>query len=133
MSACVATSAISNVAKNVRFPFFTSSLPAEILVNSFDELVRRPRAGVAAVSTAGSLDRVSLANLIERHPLADPRTNAIADDRDHVAIVDDIRLVTDEAVPRNHDGSPFLPDERDRRDGDADDAVQTIDDTLNAS
>ena len=74
-----------------------------------------------------------LCGLIERHPFTDPRPNPIANDRHHVAIVDDVGFVTDEAVAGHDHGATFLPDKRNRRDRDTDDAVEAVDHSLNAS
>src|SRR4030095_14084292 len=110
----------------MKLTVFTWLLSAEILVDRFDELVRRPCAGVAAVPAAESLDRIGLADLIERHPLADPGANPIANDRHHVAIVDDVGFVADEAVPRYDHGATFLPDEGNRRGGDTGGAGENV-------
>src|SRR4030095_13767424 len=110
----------------LHFPTFPFSLSAKVSEHSLYELIRRPRARVGAVSSAEALDRIGLSDLLERHTLTDQRLDAIANDGHHVAIVHDVRFVADEAMPRHDDRAPFLPDERNRRHGDGDDAIQAV-------
>ena len=44
--------------------------------------------------------------------------------------LDDVGFVAQAAVPRDHGGPAFLPDERGRRDGQRNQPVQAVDDTL---
>src|ERR1019366_7378903 len=59
-----------------------------------------------------------------------PVLNAVADDRDHVAELDDVRFVAEPAMTRNHQRAAFLLRGRDR---DLENATQRVEKTLNTA
>ena len=63
-------------------------------------------------------------------PLRDHGRDPVADDRDHVAVVGDVRLVAEPAVARDHHGASFLVLARNR---DVEDPIQAVDNALEAA
>src|SRR5205814_4896687 len=76
---------------------------AEILVNGFNEHIRRPRGVLAeswfvfvGVAWLGGL------HLLQSHSFFDRVLNAVPNDGDHVTVLEHVMFVADPAVPRNH-------------------------------
>src|SRR5688572_8295367 len=65
----------------------------DLAIHRFDEHLRRPWAGGGAVAPVIVLRRSRCLDLCERPAFRDQILNSIADDRQHVPVLDDIRLV----------------------------------------
>src|SRR5690606_1035335 len=77
-------------------------------VNRFHELRRRPQPVVRAVATVVIACRLRRAHLFERHSFVDHALNAVANDCQHVAVLDDVRLVREPAMAGDHHRTAFL-------------------------
>src|SRR5436190_15943421 len=97
----------------------------EAAVHRLDEVVRRPESARGAVAALVVADRPRRLELVERHPLLDRIEKAVPEDGVHVAVLDDIRFISEVAVPRNHVRAALLFLRRHRQVGDP---VQRVDD-----
>src|SRR5687768_12944955 len=103
---------------------------AEAAVDSVHEHVCRPESGAVAVPSVVVAQDPGSFDLLQRHTLPNGIPESIPDDRDHVAVLDDVGFVGETAVSRNDVRAALLFF---RRHCQLDDAVQCIDDALNAS
>src|SRR2546428_449177 len=71
----------------------------EAPVDRLNETVRRPCAGLVAVAPHVSLRRLGSLDLGERSSRFDQIADAIADDRHHVTVLDDVVLIAEMTVP----------------------------------
>ena len=90
----------------------------------------RPRAVVVAVAQVVVERRFRGHHLRERLPFVHEARDPVADDHDHVAILEEIRLVADAAVPRDDVRAAFLQELRHR---DVEHLVQSRDETVDAA
>src|SRR5665213_345375 len=103
------------------------------LVDRLYKHAGRPRAGVGTVARRISRRRLRGLDLLERHALLAQVLNAIANDRHHVAVVDDVELIAETAMPRDDVGAAVLRDERDRRNREIHEPVERVDFALHAA
>src|SRR5262245_11790397 len=75
----------------------------EVPIRRFHHRGGIPVSAVVVACWASCLD------LFQRHPFPDHILNAIANNRDHVPILDHVRLVCDAPVTGNHHRAAFLP------------------------
>src|SRR4030095_5774156 len=104
--------------------------PRQASIHALDEHVRRRWAGRRAIARVVIERRARRFDLLERHLLRDHRLDAIADDRDHVAVFDYVELVTDASVPGDDERAPLFVMRRNRE---VQYLVQTVDDALDAA
>src|SRR6516165_10012437 len=111
----------ARIQTTVMASFFISSPSLdEIAIRGLDEHRRRPWTARRAEQAVVFERRPRRLHLFERHAFLDQVLNAIAHDRQHVAVLDEIRLVADTSLSRNHHRPPLLPVVRNR---DVDDAI----------
>src|SRR5215471_8013113 len=95
--------------KTLSPPGMTHLFAAEILIDGLDEHLWRPgriipEPGFVLVRVAG----FSGFDLLESHSLFDRILNAIADDRYHIPVLENVMFVAKPAVPGDHHGAAFL-------------------------
>ena len=105
-------------------------LIGEALVRRLDKHIRRPAPGRLAVQRIPIRGGLGRLDLLERHPVLDHVLNSVANDRDHLLVYDDVRLVAEPPVPRDDHRSAFRVR---AHGGQVDQPVQTFDDRLNAA
>src|SRR5712691_9396595 len=105
-------------------------LRAQLSVDLVDEHVRRPRARRRAVVAVVVERRMHRLDLIERLALLEAEGDAVADDRRHVAVLDDVALVQDAAVAGDDARAALLVV---LWHGHRDDLIQAVDDAGNCS
>src|SRR5438552_17339158 len=80
----------------------------ETLIDGFDEHIRRPGSGGCAVPWIVIECRTRGFHLVERFFLLDHRGHTVADDRHHVAVLDDVELVADAPMGGDDKGPAFF-------------------------
>src|SRR5262245_11526255 len=83
-------------------------LLTQIPVHSLDKHRGSPCAFVAAVTSVIVQRGLAGFHLLQRHSLLDHVFNAVANDDNHVTILEDVRFVADAAVAGDHISSAFL-------------------------
>jgi len=63
----------------------------------------------------------------------DQRPDAVTDDHDHVAVFNDVKLIADASVSRNHQRAALARHDWHRRDREVDNAAERVDLALNAA
>src|SRR5262245_39948577 len=79
-----------------------SMASTQLTIRGFDHRSRIAVTTVIITHRAGSFD------LLQRHALLDQVLYPIANNRDHVPVFDNVRLVCEAAMARNDHGSTFL-------------------------
>src|SRR5687767_10724473 len=103
---------------------------ADAAVDRVHEHVGGPEPGAGTVPSVVVTDQPGSLDLLQRHTLPDGVSESVADDRDHVPVLDNVRFVGESTVSRNHVGATFLLL---RRHCQLDDAIQRVDDALNTA
>src|SRR5580704_3322639 len=86
-------------------------------INRFDEIVGSPGTTVRPVPARIASGRRSGFDLFQRKTLFYQIANAVADDRHHIAIFDDVELIADAAVAWNDQGALLAGYDRPGRNG----------------
>src|SRR5581483_206260 len=96
----------------------------------FDETVRAADPGLCVVARVVILRVAGGFDLLQGHAPFNRGLHAVANDRDHVAVLDYVKLIADAAVPGNDVRSAlFLV----LGNGNVDDAVESVNFALNAA
>src|SRR3954467_2530876 len=74
----------------------------QAVIRRLDKHVGGPRPGRLPVPRVVIACRPGRLHLGQRHPVLDHVLNPVPDDGDHVAVIDDVGVVADAAVGRNH-------------------------------
>src|SRR5688500_13226671 len=83
------------------------SCPAQTSVNGFNKRLCRPLPCRRAVTAVVIASRAGRLYLRERHTLRDQILDAVANDGEHVPILDDVSFIGETPVPGNHVGAGF--------------------------
>src|SRR3984957_11650224 len=111
-------------------PALSTCRSCQTSINGTNEVAGGSRTILGAPTGVVILRETGGLNLFERHALFDGVLNAVAYNRDHIAVLHCVELVADAAVARNNIRSAFLFVLGDR---DIDDVVQSIDLALNTA
>ena len=104
---------------------------AEASIHRLYEHIRRPGARVRAISRIVVPGRMGGFHLLQRHPFFNHILNAVANNDHHFLIVDDVGLVAQPSMTRNHVCAAFLLVSRNRNL--VNEAIQRVDDSLDAA
>src|ERR671931_1168853 len=83
-------------------------LLAQVSIHRLDEHVRRPRPGFRAVPAIVVERRPRRLDLLQRQTALDHVLDAVPDDRDHVAILEDVGFVAQASMPGDDVGAALL-------------------------
>src|SRR4029434_4647442 len=89
-------------------PTSPSSFASQSSIDGLDEVVGRPEARRRAVASVVIGRGACGLDLLKGHALLHHFLHAVANDRHHVAVLDDVRFVGDATVPWDHHGAAFL-------------------------
>src|SRR5579871_5026173 len=92
-----------------------------------------PGTGAGSVLPLPRLRRGGGLDLVQRHAALDQILDRVADDHDHVAVLDRIRLVVDAAVSGYDAGSAALENKGHRPHRELDNTIQRVDLALHAA